>query len=51
MRLSNFMLWQCAYAEFTFPAPLWPDFTLADFHACIAAYQQRSRRFGGRDTQ
>ena len=48
MRQSNFMLWQCAYAEFIFPETLWPDFTLADYHACIAAFQQRSRRFGGR---
>ena len=53
MRLSNFMLWQCAYAEFLFPKTLWPDFTVTDFHACIADYQCRSRRFGGRpqDTQ
>lgn len=49
MRLSGFLLWQCAYAEFIFPAKLWPDFTLADYHACIAEYQQRSRRFGGRE--
>jgi undecaprenyl diphosphate synthase len=48
MRLSNFLLWQCAYAEFLFPAVLWPDFAVDDFHACIAAYQNRSRRFGGR---
>ena len=48
MRLSNFLLWQCAYAEFLFPDVLWPDFTVEDFHACIAAYQRRSRRFGGR---
>jgi undecaprenyl diphosphate synthase len=48
MRLSNFLLWQCAYAEFLFPDVLWPDFTVKDFHACIAAYQRRSRRFGGR---
>lgn len=48
MRLSNFMLWQCAYAEFLFPPMLWPDFTVEDFHACIAAFQHRSRRFGGR---
>ena len=51
MRLSNFMLWQCAYAEFVFPETLWPDFTLADYHACIAAYQNRSRRFGGRQEE
>ena len=48
MRLSNFLLWQCAYAEFTFPAMLWPDFTVDDFHACISSYQQRNRRYGGR---
>ena len=48
MRQSNFMLWQCAYAEFVFPQKLWPDFTLADYHACIAEYQKRSRRYGGR---
>lgn len=49
MRLSNFLLWQCAYAEFVFPKTLWPDFTLADYHACIAEYQSRSRRFGSRE--
>lgn len=48
MRQSNFLLWQCAYAEFIFPETLWPDFTLADYHACIAAFQRRQRRFGGR---
>ena len=48
MRLSNFLLWQCAYAEFLFPDVLWPDFTVQDFHACLAAYQNRDRRFGGR---
>ena len=49
MRLSNFLLWQCAYAEFVFPKKLWPDFTLADYHDCIAEFQSRSRRYGGRD--
>lgn len=48
MRLSNFLLWQCAYAEFIFPQTLWPDFTLADYHACLMQYQGRARRFGGR---
>ena len=48
MRQSNFLLWQCAYAEFVFPPMLWPDFNLAAYHACIAEYQGRSRRFGGR---
>ncbi len=48
LRLSNYLLWQSAYAEFTFPEKLWPDFTVEDFRACITAYQQRKRRFGGR---
>lgn len=48
MRLSNFLLWQCAYAEFLFPKTLWPDFTLADYHACLDEYLSRTRRFGGR---
>lgn len=46
-RLSNFLLWQSAYAEFCFPGILWPDF---DRHALVDAvvdYQQRDRRFGG----
>ena len=48
MRLSNFLLWQCAYAEFLFPETLWPDFTAEDFRRCLAQYQARTRRFGGR---
>jgi undecaprenyl diphosphate synthase len=46
-RLSNFLLWQSAYAEFYFPGILWPDF---DRHALVDAvveYQARERRFGG----
>ncbi|MDE7243473.1 MAG: isoprenyl transferase [Oscillospiraceae bacterium] len=46
-RLSNFLLWQCAYAEFYFTDVLWPDFTKNELHRAIAAYQQRDRRFGG----
>lgn len=49
-RLSNFLLWQCAYAEFTFPNVLWPDFTLAEYHAALDEYMHRDRRFGGRNT-
>ena len=49
MRLSNFLLYQCAYAEFVFPDTLWPDFTLAHYHAAIATYQSRDRRYGKRD--
>lgn len=48
MRLSNFLLYQCAYAEMTFPTVLWPDFSLADYHAALAAFGTRDRRFGGR---
>ena len=48
MRLSNFMLYQCAYAEFLFPTVLWPDFTLAHYHEAIAQYQRRRRRYGRR---
>ena len=48
MRLSNFLPWQCAYAEFIFPPVLWPDFTPEDYKACLAEFQQRHRRFGGR---
>ena len=48
MRLSNFLLYQCAYAEFLFPKTLWPDFTLDDYHAALSAFAGRDRRFGGR---
>ena len=47
MRISNFLLWQCAYAEFYFTDVLWPDFSKEELHRAIAAYQGRSRRFGG----
>ncbi len=46
-RLSNFLLWQCAYAEFYFTDVLWPDFSKEELHRAIAAYQCRNRRFGG----
>ena len=47
LRLSNFLLWQCAYAEFYITDALWPDFTKEELHRALAAYQRRSRRFGG----
>ena len=50
MRLSNFLLYQCAYAEFEFPAVLWPDFDLAAYHEALAAFRRRDRRFAGRNT-
>lgn len=46
-RISNFLLWQCAYAEFVFMDILWPDFTPADLDAAIEEYRRRHRRFGG----
>ena len=49
MRLSNFLLYQCAYAEMTFPTVLWPDFSLDDYHSALAAFGRRDRRFGGRN--
>ena len=48
MRLSNFLLYQCAYAEFLFPKVLWPDFTVADYDEALASFGSRDRRFGGR---
>ncbi|SDY70875.1 undecaprenyl diphosphate synthase [Evansella caseinilytica] len=47
IRLSNFMLWQLAYAEFWFTDVLWPDFTEAHFDEAIKVYQRRARRYGG----
>lgn len=48
LRLSNFLLWQSAYAEFVFTEALWPDFGPAEFRAAIEDYARRRRRFGGR---
>ena len=47
LRLSNFLPWQSAYAEFYFTGVLWPDFTKEELLRAIAAYQSRSRRYGG----
>lgn len=49
LRLSNFLLWQSAYAELVFTEGFWPDFTPEDFHQALAVYQSRPRRFGGHD--
>lgn len=46
LRLSNFLLWQCAYAEFIFPKIYWPAFTVDDLKDCLISYQNRDRRFG-----
>ena len=47
MRLSNFLLWQCAYSELYFCDTLWPDFTRQELDKDIIDYQRRDRRFGG----
>ena len=47
IRISNFLLWQSAYAEYYFTDILWPDFTPEELEKAIASYQARSRRFGG----
>ena len=47
-RISNYLLWQCAYSEFVFTDVLWPDFSRADFEAALAELDARRRRFGGR---
>ena len=46
-RISNFLLWQCAYAEFYFTDVLWPDFDTAELDKAIAVFQSRDRRYGG----
>jgi undecaprenyl diphosphate synthase len=46
MRISNFLLWQLAYAEIYVTDTLWPDFDTTEFHRALMAYQQRDRRFG-----
>jgi undecaprenyl diphosphate synthase len=46
-RISNFLLWQAAYAEFVFTPVLWPDFDRAAFEEALAEYGRRERRFGG----
>lgn len=46
-RLSNFLIWQAAYAEFVFMDVLWPDFTKNDLNSAINEFSLRSRRFGG----
>lgn len=46
LRISNFLLWQCAYAEFYFSDVLWPDFTEQSFDQAVAEFHTRQRRFG-----
>ena len=46
LRISNYLLWQCAYSEFYFTDEFWPDFTEESLRKAIADYQQRQRRYG-----
>lgn len=46
-RISNFLLWQCAYSEFVILDTLWPDFSRKDIEYCIEEFYKRNRRFGG----
>jgi undecaprenyl diphosphate synthase len=48
-RISNYLLWQCAYSEFVFRDELWPDFSREAFEASLAEYEERQRRFGARE--
>ena len=48
MRISNFLLWQAAYAEFFFTDRLWPEFAKADLEAALIAFSRRERRYGAR---
>jgi undecaprenyl diphosphate synthase len=47
-RISNYLLWQCAYSEFVFRDELWPDFGRDAFEAALNEYEERQRRFGAR---
>ncbi len=47
MRISNFLLWEAAYAEFVFTPVLWPDFDRNELARCVDEYRRRERRFGG----
>jgi undecaprenyl diphosphate synthase len=50
-RLSNYLLWQCAYTEFVFTPEYWPDFTAEVFRRAVSEYASRERRFGGLKAQ
>ena len=51
LRISNYLLWQCAYSEFYFCDTYWPDFDEAALHKAIESYQRRQRRFGKTEAQ
>jgi hypothetical protein len=47
VRLSDFLLWECAYAELVFLKLMWPDFKPSDLEAAVSEFRRRERRFGG----
>ena len=47
LRLSNYLIWQCAYAEYYFTNVLWPDFSTEELNKALIDYASRGRRFGG----
>lgn len=51
LRISNFLLWQLAYTELFFVRAFWPDFGQEEFVEALKSFQQRNRRYGGRDLQ
>ena len=51
VRISNYLLWQCAYSEFYFCDAYWPDFSEEDLHKAIISYQSRQRRYGKTEAQ
>lgn len=51
LRLSNFLIWQCAYAEFVFSPRRWPEFSDQDFDQALTEYAGRTRKFGGNSTK
>jgi undecaprenyl diphosphate synthase len=48
LRISNYLLWQCAYSEFVFREELWPEFTREAFESSLEEFEARQRRFGAR---
>ncbi len=51
MRISNFLIWQCAYSELVVTDTLWPDFGRSDIEKCVNEFHSRKRRFGGLDKE
>jgi undecaprenyl diphosphate synthase len=51
VRISNYLLWQCAYSEFYFCDTYWPDFGEEELYKAIISYQSRQRRFGKTEAQ